>query len=219
VRRMRLLLTVVTLTLPMMVFGGMAMAQGQGAIAQLADSKGNSVGQAQFTEGPNGVRVAVQVQGLTPGEHGIHIHEKGDCSSSDFKSAGEHFNPTNAQHGLVNPDGPHGGDLPNLVVDQNGNASAEGTTNRVTLSGSADSSVFHSGGTALVIHEKADDQKTDPAGDSGDRVACGVIEKSALPSSGGVSVPLLTAFVVGCIGAFGAAMFVGRRVLQSSRRS
>ena len=105
------------------------------------------------------------------------------------------------------------------MVDQNDNAGAQGTTNRVTLSGSGDSSVFHSGGTALVIHEKADDQKTDPAGDSGDRVACGAIEKSALPSSGGVSVPLLTAFVVGCAGAFGVAMFVGRRVLRGARRS
>lgn len=176
------------------VLVGVASAQEQqGASAQLKDTHGNSIGTAQFTQDPaGGVNISLQAQGLEPGEHGIHIHEKGDCSPSDFKSAGEHLNPTSAKHGLDNPQGPHAGDLPNLIVNQDGSVSYAATDERVTLA-EGEGPLLGPGGTALVIHADPDDQMTDPSGNSGDRVACGVIERSeSLPSSGGIGIFWLT---------------------------
>jgi Cu-Zn family superoxide dismutase len=160
------------------VFVVVASLQPRGVAAQLRDTQDNLVGAAVFTETPDGVRIALTAQGLEPGEHGIHIHETGQCTPPTFESAGEHFNPTSKRHGLENPAGPHAGDLPNLVATDSGSAVYEAVTNRITLGPSGETSLFHSGGSALVIHAKADDQMTDPSGGSGDRVACGVISKS-----------------------------------------
>jgi len=148
------------------------------AHAEIVNARGAKIGSAKITLTSDGVKIAVKVSQLTPGEHGIHIHTVGRCEGPAFTSAGGHFNPTNAHHGVHNAQEPHPhlGDLMNLVVDTNGNANASFIVNGVTL-GEGANSLFHEGGTALVIHAKADDLMSDPSGNSGDRIACGVIEK------------------------------------------
>jgi Cu-Zn family superoxide dismutase len=116
------------------------------------------------------------VNGLKQGLHGIHIHENGVCVGPSFTSAGEHYNPLDKEHGLKNPKGPHAGDLPNLEVGADGKGHLSTSTKLVTLS-PGKTTLFTSNGTALVIHAGTDDQMTSPAGNSGGRVACGVIEK------------------------------------------
>jgi Cu-Zn family superoxide dismutase len=146
------------------------------ATAELKDASGKSVGTARIAETSRGVRVVVDVKGLTEGPVGVHIHEVGSCEPPDFESAGAHFNPEGKQHGLQNPQGPHAGDLPNLKVAGKGEGQVQATNNRITL-GEGSNSIFDADGSALVVHAKQDDQKTDPSGESGDRIACGVIEK------------------------------------------
>lgn len=147
------------------------------ATAVMKDAKGNTVGLVTFTEECSGlVRINVNVKGLTPGLHGIHIHEKGDCTGPSFTSAGGHYNPLGKEHGLKNPEGPHAGDLPNLKVGEDGRGCMNVTTDLVTLS-PGPTTLFPANGTALIIHAGPDDQITDPAGDSGSRIVCGVIEK------------------------------------------
>jgi superoxide dismutase, Cu-Zn family len=156
----------------------LAAAQTKSAHADLVNAQGTKIGTAKFSSTSNGVKVSVKVSQLSPGEHGIHIHNVGKCEGPAFTSAGGHFNPTNAHHGINNPLDPHPhlGDLPNLVVDGNGKGSLTFIANGATLADGANS-LFHDGGTSLVIHAKADDLKSDPSGNSGDRIACGVIEK------------------------------------------
>jgi superoxide dismutase, Cu-Zn family len=148
------------------------------AHAELKNAQGAKIGTAKFTSMANGVKVSVKVSQLTPGEHGIHVHTVGKCDAPAFTTAGGHFNPTGAHHGAKNSQEPHPhvGDLENLTVGQNGKASATFTINGATLA-DGQNSLFHEGGTALVIHAKADDLMSDPSGNSGDRIACGVIEK------------------------------------------
>lgn len=149
------------------------------AFAVLKDSGGKDIGLARFTEGDNGlVRVDVEVSGISPGLHGIHIHKTGNCSPT-FASAGDHYNPLGKKHGLSNPGGAHAGDLPNLEVNDAGVGRLNATTDLVTIS-AGPTTLFDSDGSALVIHAGADDQVTDPAGNSGDRIACGVIKKGTL---------------------------------------
>ena len=148
------------------------------AHAEIVNARGAKIGSAKITLTSDGVKIAVKVSQLTPGEHGIHIHTVGKCEGPAFTSAGGHFNPTNAHHGVHNAQEPHPhlGDLMNLVVDTNGKGNASFIANGVTL-GDGANSLFHEGGTALVIHAKADNLMSDPSGNSGDRIACGVIEK------------------------------------------
>lgn len=155
--------------------GAIAQGGGKQASAVLKDLDGNVVGNASFTEDERGlVRVDARVEGLPPGPHGIHIHEKGNCSPA-FGAAGAHYNPLGKQHGLLNPKGPHAGDLPDIVVDGSGVGRLNVTTGLVTLS-PGPTTLLDSDGSAIVIHAGPDDQVTDPAGHSGDRIACGVIE-------------------------------------------
>lgn len=149
------------------------------AFAVLKDSNGKDVGLARFTEESDGlVQVDVQVNGVPPGKHGIHIHKTGNCSPP-FASAGDHYNPLGKHHGLSNPGGAHAGDLPNLVVNDAGVGRLNATTDLVTLS-AGPATLFDSDGSAIVLHAGADDQVTDPTGNSGDRIACGVIRKGTL---------------------------------------
>ena len=138
------------------------------AVAVLSPTEGNNVrGVVTFTQAGANVRVVAQIEGLTPGKHGFHIHEWGDCSSKDGSSAGGHFNPGNKQHGTKNPQGSHAGDMPNFTVAADGTAKTTVTNSAVTM-GSEANSIFASGGTALVIHAKPDDMMTDPSGNAGD---------------------------------------------------
>jgi Cu-Zn family superoxide dismutase len=143
---------------------------------QLNDAQGKAVGTASISESAPGVKMDVKVENLPPGEHAIHFHQNAKCDAPDFKSAAGHFNPDGKKHGLDNPEGHHAGDNRNFTVGANGKAHFKLESKDVNL-GSDSHSLFNNGGTALVIHAKADDQKTDPTGNAGDRIACGVITK------------------------------------------
>ena len=145
---------------------------------ELKDTNGQSVGSAILSEGEggSGVTIKLNLKKLAPGEHAIHFHQVAKCEAPAFTTAGGHFNPDQKQHGLQNPAGPHAGDMPNFTVKADGTSKATVTDPRVNL-GAGDHSLFTNGGTALVIHAKADDMKTDPAGNAGDRIACGVVQK------------------------------------------
>ncbi len=146
------------------------------AKADLVDSQGKSVGAAELTQTPDGVKIVLTVSGLASGQHAFHIHNVGKCEGPDFKSAGPHFNPYNKKHGLKNPDGAHAGDMENIEVGAEGTGKTGIVNKQVTLAGGPNS-LFHEGGTAIVIHASPDDNMTDPAGNAGARIACGVITK------------------------------------------
>lgn len=146
----------------------------QGAMLTLAS--------VTLTQGAGSVAIAGDVSGISAGDHGFHFHAVGDCDpDSAFETAGGHFNPTDHQHGMQNPQGPHAGDLPNVTATEEGTVSIDLTTDLISLTEGDPGYVFDADGTALMIHAGPDDMKTDPSGNSGDRIACAVIE--APPSS------------------------------------
>lgn len=146
------------------------------ATAEMKSSAGAVVGVARLSQIGSGVRVVLDVRALPPGAKGVHIHTAGTCDPPEFTSAGAHFNPDGKKHGLQNADGPHAGDLPNITVAADGSGRLESMNERVSL-GDGPNSLLRPEGTALVIHSAPDDFKTDPTGNSGARIACGVIRK------------------------------------------
>lgn len=150
-------------------------AAAQTAKATLKNADGATVGTADLTQVSDGVLIKLQVKGLPPGEHAFHVHAVGKCEPP-FTTAGGHFNPDNHKHGMMSPDGHHAGDMPNLIVPASGEAAVEVDNTAVTLVKDKPNSLLKADGTALVIHAGADDYKSDPAGNAGGRIACGVIE-------------------------------------------
>jgi Cu-Zn family superoxide dismutase len=172
-RRVSLILVALSLT----GCAAMRSTSENDAVAELKNTSGQTVGTARFTQAASVVRVLVEATGLPPGPHAVHVHAVGKCDPPDFNSAGAHFNPTNKQHGALNPQGSHAGDLPNLTVAPDGTGRMETTTEQLTL-GSGPTSVWDSDGSAVVVHANADDFKTDPTGNAGARIACGVLVKA-----------------------------------------
>ncbi|MGA2904643.1 MAG: superoxide dismutase family protein [Candidatus Korobacteraceae bacterium] len=143
---------------------------------ELKDAKGNDIGTATIIAKGPGVEVKLELKDLPPGVHAVHFHQKAMCDPPDFKSAGGHFNPTGKQHGFDNPQGHHAGDMMNFTVKQNGTAKVTVKDTDVVLgTGMEPNSLLVNGGTSIMVHAKADDYKTDPSGNSGDRIACGPI--------------------------------------------
>jgi superoxide dismutase, Cu-Zn family len=151
-------------------------AVAQTAHADIVNAQGATIGHAKFSTVSDGVKISVTVSQLSPGEHGIHIHNVGKCDPPAFTTAGGHFNPTGAHHGIHNTmdPKPHVGDLPNLSVSRSGTGKLTFTAMGATIA-PGPNSLFHDGGTSLIIHAKPDDLMSDPSGNSGDRIACGVI--------------------------------------------
>ena len=171
------MLRITTAAVAMTLTAGLALAQTPSQTVPLKDKTGAEVGTATLTQAPRGVLLKVEVKGLAPGWHGLHFHEKADCGQPDFKSAGAHVHEhASVVHGLLNPDATEAGDLPNLHVGADGTGAAEVLSTLVTLKASGGrSELLDADGSALVIHEKADDHRTQPIGGSGARIACGVI--------------------------------------------
>jgi Cu-Zn family superoxide dismutase len=164
--------------LPILLYATAVFGQGtpKSAHADIVNTIGQQIGTAKIVAAKQGVKIEVHVSQLPPGIHGIHIHNIGACEAPDFTSAGPHLNPSTKKHGKDNPEGPHAGDLLNIEVKEDGTAKATLLDTMATL-GDGPNSIFHDGGTAIVIHAKEDDYKTDPAGNSGPRIACGIIQK------------------------------------------
>lgn len=149
------------------------------AHAEIKNTNGKTVGTAALRQTKEGVAILIQVTDLPQGLHAVHVHSNGKCEAPTFASAGGHFNPQNQKHGLKNPEGPHAGDLPDLYVNKDGVGHYEVLVQNMTLD-TGKLSILDADGKSVVIHATADDNMSDPAGNSGDRIACGVIAKGPL---------------------------------------
>jgi Cu-Zn family superoxide dismutase len=160
------------LILPLLLAACSTVAEPQGGPPMpLINASGQTIGTVRAWQTAGGVTFRIQASGLPHGVHGVHVHAIGKCDPPDFASAGPHWNPTGKKHGMSNPAGPHAGDLPNVVVKANGVLGAT-----LVLSAASMSSLIDADGAALVIHAAADDNMTDPSGNSGARIACAVLQ-------------------------------------------
>lgn len=150
-------------------------AAAQTANAALKGADGKDVGSAVLTQTPFGVLVRLSIKGLPSGEHAFHVHGVGKCEPP-FTSAGGHFNPGGKKHGVLVSEGHHAGDMPNLHIPANGELTIELVNSAITLEKGKPNSVYHPGGTALIVHAGKDDYKSDPTGEAGGRIACGLIQ-------------------------------------------
>jgi len=167
-------LTALMLTAP--VVSTIAEAADESASAVLKDMNGQNVGTASFTQTPVGVLLKLSLEGMSPGEHAFHIHAVGKCVPFSFQSAGPIFNPGNTHHGILVGPG-NAGDMPNLHIPPTGTLEIELVNTAITLDKSKPNSILHPGGTAVVIHAGKDDYVTDPDGNAGSRIACGIISQ------------------------------------------
>jgi Cu-Zn family superoxide dismutase len=165
---------IISLSLLAAIMGGASTVANDMARVRMADAKGTEVGELELWQTPHGVLVTGRLSGLPPGPHAFHIHEVGKCEPP-FESAGGHFNPTRAAHGYLTGRGMHAGDLPNLHVPESGKLEFDMLATRVTLAASPANSLFDADGSAFIIHAAADDYRSDPAGEAGERIACGTV--------------------------------------------
>jgi Cu-Zn family superoxide dismutase len=172
-----------TVAIMCLAFGGAAAAGPEriadpkaDAAADLKDASGRNVGRVTMQETPEGVLMRIQLENLEPGVKAFHVHETGTCEAPAFQSAGGHFNPTEEHHGLLPPKGAHAGDLPNVHIPDTGMLTVEYLATGLTLA-AGDRSLFDTDGSAVVVHAAADDYVSDPAGNAGGRIACGVVKK------------------------------------------
>ena len=175
---MKMLIAKTVATVALLAISSAAFAQQpavEPAKAQMVDKDGKELGTVEFSNTPKGVLVRAVLEGLPQGTHGFHIHAVGKCEPP-FESAGGHYNPTNAEHGFNSEGGPHAGDMVNLNVPESGEVTFETINTMITISG--ENMLLDDDGSAVVIHEGADDYASQPAGDAGARIACGVIEAS-----------------------------------------
>ena len=160
---------------------GMSIAAAQGPKeikVAIKTAAGQDAGTATFKTVKKGVKVKLELKNLPFGPHGVHIHQNASCEAPDFKSAGGHFNPDGKKHGYMNDMGHHNGDFPASVdIGEDHNGTANFVLGSISLDPAAPNSLFANGGTSIVVHEKADDEKTDPSGASGNRIACAVIKQ------------------------------------------
>jgi superoxide dismutase, Cu-Zn family len=172
----RMYIGVVTLPAVLAVSASAAMFKGKGVDVAFKTSQGEDAGTATLTPDGNGVKVKLNLKNLPEGPHAIHVHQNAKCDGPDFKTAGGHLNPFSKEHGTKNPKGAHAGDMPaNLEVMADGTDHISFVTQSISLKKDAKNYVFANGGTAFVVHAKADDMMTDPTGNAGDRIACGLI--------------------------------------------